>query len=140
MITKTSFHAAALACGLVALSLTACSSADPQANEASACDAYSTFISEVGDARSNLSASSTIEDITGARDDIKTAYEDLESALDKVDVDRTDALEDAWDTFDDAVDDVDTELTIPAAVASLQEEAAAIVDAQQGLDSALACQ
>lgn len=137
--TRVSLLSSLLACGALALSLTACSAPDPRANEASACDAYATFAAALDDARTSLSASSTIGEITAARDEIRTAYGKLQSTLEKVGEDRTSALEGAWNTFDRAVDDIDTGLTIPDAVASLQEEVAGIADAERNLDEALSC-
>lgn len=138
MAHKFSFTTSFLACGALALSLAACSST-AQENETSACDAYTALVGSVDDARASLSTSSSVGDITDARDEIKTSYENLQTALDKVGKDRSDALASAWGEFDKAVDGIDSDLTVPEAAASLQEEVAGIEAAQQKLDEVLSC-
>lgn len=139
MATTFSRSVSLLACGALALTLAACSSPTPEENESAACDAYTAFVTTVDDARASLSASSTIEEINVARDDVRGSYENLQEALVEVNKDRDSALESAWADFDKAVTNIDPNMTIPDAVASLQEEVAGIETAKQGLDKSLAC-
>lgn len=139
MITTISRSVSLLACGALALTLVACSSPAPEVNEGAACDAYGAFATTVDDARATLSASSTIEEITDARDEVHQSYEKLQEALVAVNKDRDSQLEDAWADFDKAVKNIDPTMTIPDAVASLQEEVDAIEAARQGLDESLTC-
>ncbi|KAM9865195.1 hypothetical protein ACIFOC_01724 [Leucobacter aridicollis] len=139
MTTTFSRSVSLLACGALALSLAACSSPAPEENEGAACDAYGEFATTVDDARASLSASSTIEEITAARDEVQQSYEKLQEALVEVNKDRDSLLEDAWADFDKAINDIDPTMTVPDAVASLQEEVAAIEAAKQGLDESLTC-
>lgn len=130
--------AAPLLSGALAVSLVGCGSS-PEENAQDACAAYETFTQSVTQATTSLSASSTIEEITDARDAVQSAYTDLDAALDNVSQDRRQALADAWESFNDAVSDTDDSLTVPEAVASLRDEVANLETARAALGEDLTC-
>lgn len=122
------------------LTLTACSDDDEKAadNEDKACVAigdFQTAVAEVG----TLTAASTVEEIREVREGVREAYEDLVDRIDDVAGDREAQLKTAYDAFNDAVDDLPDGATGPEALASLQEEAAAIQTAQGSVSDALSC-
>ncbi len=127
-------------CGVLAISLAACSTPTPQDNSAAACDAYDAFVQSVSDAKDSLSTSSTIGEITEARDEVKSSYADLDKALTAVSEDRRATLEDAWASFDDAVAGIDKDLTVPEAASTLTDDLAKIEAAQTALNEDLVCE
>lgn len=138
MMTRRTPLTALVLCGAMILPLIACSST-PQENEAAVCDAYTSLVGSVSEARASLSTSSTIAEISDARDSIRSSYQELQDSLAKVGEDRAADLETAWDTFTKAVDDIDTDSTVPEAAASLTDELADIESAQLKFDEALSC-
>jgi len=138
MMTRRTPLTALAVCGALFLPLAACSST-PQENETAVCDAYASLVGSVSEARASLSKSSTIAEISDARDKIESSYKALQDSLAKVGEDRAANLQTAWDTFTKAVDDIDTESTVPEAAASLTDELADIESAQLKLDEALSC-
>lgn len=138
MSTKLTRIAPVLVCAAMAFSLSACS-ANPADNESAACDAYAAFTESVAKAKTSITPSSTLGEITGARDEIKGSYEKLQTALDKVGADRANALTEAWKKFDRSVDEIDPDLTIPEAISSLQGDVTEIDAARKNLDTTLVC-
>lgn len=130
--------ASVLVGGALAASLTACSSA-PEENSAAACDAYGAFVDAVTEAKGSLTTSSTIGEITDARDSVKSAYANLDTAMADVAQDRQDALEEAWTAFDKAVTNVDQDLTVQEAADSLADDLAGVETAQSSLNDSLVC-
>lgn len=121
----------------LSLSLSACSDS-AEDNEAQACDAISEFKASVAKIGS-LSTESTVEEIRATRSDVQKSYRALVTTLDDVADDRHLALDEAYDTFNDSVDDLASDASLADAVASLQEEAAAITSAQVAISDELSC-
>ncbi|GAA1495134.1 hypothetical protein [Paeniglutamicibacter kerguelensis] len=119
-------------------SLAACSST-PEENTAAACDSYAAFVGAVAEVKTSLNSGSNIGAIQAARDKVKAAYSDLEKSLEKVGEDRRDAFETAWDDLDKAVSDVDPDMTVPEAKASLSDNIAQVETAQKNLNDELGC-
>ncbi|WP_440312890.1 hypothetical protein [Leucobacter chromiireducens] len=138
MRTPRSLVSSALILGAGVAMLTGCS-ADPVANEASACTAFDAFSETIADAKGSLSADSTIGEITDARDQVQESAKQLAESLDTVAADRVAAVQDAVDEFTAAVENVDPELTIPEAVRSLQPQWGELEATQAQLDEALSC-
>lgn len=133
------FFASVALCGGLALSLTACGDSSEE-NTSTACAAYDAFVLSVSDARESLNPSSTIGEITAARDRVKDAYADLDDALTNVSEDRENALEDAWSSFDDAAGDIDEEMTVPEAAGTLSDDVSRIETAHSALGEELVCE
>ncbi|CAM3247856.1 hypothetical protein NODU109028_06565 [Nocardioides dubius] len=124
----------------IGLTLTGCSDDDEKAadNEAKACVAIADFQDAVSEI-SGLTAASTLEEIREVREGVREAYEDLAEKMDDVAGDREAALKSSYDSFNDAVDDLPDDATLPEAIASLQEESAAIDAAQVAVADDLSC-
>ncbi|NHB84401.1 hypothetical protein G7085_06735 [Tessaracoccus sp. HDW20] len=90
-------------------------------------------------AKVSLSSSSSIADITAARDEVKASYDELTTAIDKIEADRKDDLAAARTQLQDAIKDIDTDLTVPEAAATLTDELAEVEAAQEALEAALTC-
>ena len=127
-----------LALGAASLSLTACT-ADPAANEAAACEAFSGFADSLAAAKQTLSSEPTVGEIADARDAVQRSYQDLESSLESVAADRTAALDDAVASFTSAVEAIDTDMTVPEAVQSISGEFQDLERAGTQVDEALSC-
>lgn len=136
--THRPFIALAVAAALT-ISMSSCGSPTPEENTAAACDAYAALASAVSDARTSLSADSTIDEIAEKRDAINKAYEDLEGALGDVGEDRQEAVKEAWESFNDKVDEVEGDSTVPQAIESLTSSIQQIQDAQTALNEDLTC-
>lgn len=140
MAPHRSIAASIALCGALGLTLSACGGSDPQENETAACDAYAEFTQSLKDARGSLSASSTVGEITEARDSIRASYDQLAESLGDVNDDRRQALEDAWGDFDKAVKDVDQDQTVPEAITSLTSDMVQVEAAQRALGADLSCE
>ena len=124
----------------VVLSAAACSgSQTPAENTASACDAYNEFSDAVSQARSSLSADSTIEEFQTERDNIASHYEDLDAALSDISADQRTAFEDAWNNFSQSVSSIDNSMTIPETFDSLSADLDQVRAARENLRSELSC-
>lgn len=127
------------AVALLAISLTGCSTATPVENADAACDAYSSFVGVVAEAKSSIDASSSIGDIAAARDDIKAEYAALNESLADVTTDRQIELEAAWGELDNTIAELDDTLTVPEAIQAVQGSVADVERAQEALAADLTC-
>lgn len=135
-----SFAVSLTALAALGLTLTACSDSDEDAaaNEADACSAIDTFQTEVAKI-GTLTPESSVDEIRAVREDIQGAYRELVTELDDVADDRYVELDKAYDAFNDSVDDLDDDATLTEALASLQEEAATVRDAEAAVADDLEC-
>ena len=131
---------AVVAIGVTGVLGTACSSSPTaEENKAAACDAVADFRSAVDEARTSLSSTATVGEIREVRERLAAGYEDVTDSLSAVGQDRVDAIDQAWKSFDDAVADLDENLAVPDAAASLQEEIVAIDKARDYAGRGLTC-
>ncbi|RNE48240.1 hypothetical protein C5L39_10310 [Corynebacterium alimapuense] len=123
----------------LSLSLLGCSTATEEENEASACESYDALVLALSDASAAVDSSSTIGEISDARESVADAYADFNEALEEVGADRSAALEDAWDDLEGSFNSVDDEQTIPQAVETVTPAIENVQNAQEDMSEALSC-
>lgn len=132
---------AALLGAVSVTALVGCSSndQDPAEHEAAACAALTDLDSVLATASSELANVQTVGELRTVRENVRSAYEEADSALDKVAEDRVESLQQAWDTFRDETSSVDDDTELTDARDSLLEEVRALADARSQAQSGLSC-
>lgn len=118
---------------------TAACSSSPVENVAEACDSYEALVGAVAEVKTAIGSGSTIGEIREARDEVKTAYADLEGSLEDVSGDRLESFEEAWKDLDHAVSELDENLTVPQARDALSEDFEDLETAHAALSEDLSC-
>lgn len=120
--------------------LAACGGDDKSAEEAQAdlctdLDGLQTALTGLA----GLSVDSSVDDLESERDAINDALDDVRSSADDVEDAEIEALEDAYDSLESAVGDISDDMPISDALASVQDESAAVVAAWDQLFTATGC-
>lgn len=71
----------------------------------------------------NVNASTTVEELQSARDDVADAREDVKDAAGDLREARIRAAEDAWDNTQEAIDDISGDATLGEAAATVRGQA-----------------
>jgi hypothetical protein len=124
--------------GLV-LATAGCSSETPEENTEQACGAAEQLSVALDDFDMTLTEDATVDEVTAARDEVREAWQALDSAADDVAQDRGQALDDAWDGLQESVDDISGDATVSDAVDSLRDDAVEVQEARDALADDLGC-
>lgn len=121
--------------------LVGCSSNDQDSaeHEAAACAALTNLDSVLATASNELADVQTVGELRTVRENVRSAYEEADSALDRVAEDRAESLQQAWNTFRDETSSVDDDTELTDARDSLLEEARALAVARSQAQSGLSC-
>ena len=125
--------------GLMILVTAACSSETPEENTQAACGAAEELTVALDNLDMTLTPDATVEEVQTARDEVRTAWQDLDAAADAVAEDRGQALEDAWSGFAESVDDLSGDATIADAAESLRDDAVEVQEARDAVAEDLGC-
>jgi hypothetical protein len=120
------FAASAWACGEQ-------TTADAQAQLRSDLEAFKTALGDF----QNLTPDSTMEDITAARESVQQAWGAVVESAKEVPDAKINDLQAAWDDLGTSVDDINSDMSVPEAVASVSDEVAAVKQAWEQLFSSL---
>ena len=71
----------------------------------------------------NVNASTTVEELQSARDDVADARQDVTDAAGDLREARLRAAEDAWENTQEAIDDISDDATLAAAAATVRGQA-----------------
>ncbi|WP_157731774.1 hypothetical protein [Arthrobacter sp. YN] len=139
-----------MAVGLAIALLTGCSSSPPagtstssattsSANTEEVCTAAAAHNTALTNFRNLLTPEVTIDQLRTARDEVIRTYAVLEKKAESIAADRVAALKAAQRKLEAAVNDVRDQATVPEAVASLKDEAAAVETALSDLNKDVKC-
>ncbi|ASN20183.1 hypothetical protein [Arthrobacter sp. YN] len=103
------------------------------------CDAATAYNDSVAKFRSTLTPGVTIEQLRSAKDDVVSAYVQLQTAVRNMADYRIVSVEAAQKKFADAVDDVRDQATVPEAVESLRNEAVDLQASIRDLTAEVKC-
>jgi hypothetical protein len=92
---------------------------EAQVDFCQALGAYGDVVSEL----QNVNASTTVEELESARDDVADAQEDVKDAVGDLREAKIRASEDAWDNTQEAIDDISGNATLAAAAATIRGQA-----------------
>jgi hypothetical protein len=103
------------------LVITGCSKSleEAQVDFCQALGAYGAVVREL----QNVNASTTVEELQSARDDVADAQEDVKDAAGDLREARLRAAEDAWDNTQEAIDDISGDATLGQAAATVRGQA-----------------
>jgi hypothetical protein len=106
---------------LLMLVATGCSKSleEAQVDFCQALAAYGEAVREL----QNVNASTTVEELQSARDDVADARQDVTDAAGDLREARLRAAEDAWENTQEAIDDISDDATLAAAAATVRGQA-----------------
>ena len=110
-----------------------------QVDAALLCDAAAAYAGSVAKFRGILTPEAPIEQLRSARDEVVSAYVQLQTAARNMADYRIVSVEAAQKKFSDAVDDVRDQATVPEAVESLKNEASDVQTAVSDLTKEVKC-
>lgn len=125
--------------GLLLLATAACSSETPEENTEQACAAAEQLTAALDNFDTTLTPDATVDEVMAAREEVRTAWRDLDAAADDVAQDRGQALDDAWNGLEQSVENLSGEETIADAADSLRDDAAEVQEARDALADDLGC-
>lgn len=125
--------------GLTLLVTAACSGETPEENTQEACGAAEQLTVALDEFDMTLRPDATVDEVQAAREEVRTAWEELDEAADDVAQDRGQALDDAWSGFAESVENLGGDETIAGAVDSLRDDAVAVQEARDAVAEDLGC-
>jgi hypothetical protein len=137
---------ALLTAGVLTLALTfavACSDdddsvSDAQGAEAEFCNDLTAFNAAMVQVR-NLGPSSTVDQAKDARDNARSALEDLKDSARKAIEAQVELLEDTYDNFSSSLNDLDDDQTLAQAAGGLLDEVAQVQVAEANVRRGVSC-
>ena len=129
-----------LATALIGGVFVACNDDDetPEEAQSALCDSLDALGEDIA-AFGQLTAESSIDDIEAAREDIASGAQDVVEAADELDEAEVNAFESSVDDLESAVDDISGDQSVPAALESIAEEAAAVDSSFEAIFAASGC-
>lgn len=82
-----------------------------------------------------LSADSSMDDITAAKEDIQKSWDAVRESAGDLHEAEVSELQSAWDDLSKAVDDINQDMSVPDAIASVSDEVAAVKAAWDKLNT-----
>ena len=107
---------------LLMLVVTGCISKSLEEAQVDFCQALAAYGAVVGELQ-NVNASTTVEELQSARDDVADAQEDVKDAAGDLREAKIRAAEDAWDNTQEAIDDISGDATLAEAAATIRGQA-----------------